>query len=555
MTILLVLLHLAGAVTLLLWAVRMVRTGVERVYGAALERTLKGARGGRFKPVVLGALVAMVLQSATAVGVLAAGFAAGGMLAAGPAMALLLGADLGSALVVQVLSLDLSWLTPILLITGGWMFLKGTKRNIKQTGRILMGVALVLVSLTLIGDATEPLRHAKALPAVVEYLSSDMVTCFLLGAVFAWTVHSSIAAVLLIASMAAQQVLPVEPAVAIVLGANLGGALIPVGLTRAAVPAARRVPLGNLVFRGAGAVIALGLISLFPPPLDLLGGDAAQKVVLMHVAFNLAVVVVFLPLTGVLEPLLHRAMPDAAVASEPGDLLAARVSLLDRSVLHTPRLALASATRELLRTSEIIEVMLRPVMELFETGAKDRIKELRRLDKEVNRAHADVKLYLVELNRGAMDEADARRSMELANFSINLEHVGDLIAKNLLKLVEEKLAKRLTFSEEGWREMTEQHAKVMANFQLALNVLISGDHESARDLVAQKEQMRDLELRSQDRHLRRLQSGSVQSIETSEIHLETIRALKQINSLFASVAYPILSESGELRDSRLTGSG
>ena len=555
MTILLVLLHLAGAVTLLLWAVRMVRTGVERAYGAALERTLKGARGGRLKPVALGALVAMVLQSATAVGVLAAGFAAGGLLAAGPAMALLLGADLGSALVVQVLSLDLSWLMPILLISGGWMFLKGTSRNVKQTGRILMGVALVLVSLKLIGEATEPLRHAKALPAVVEYLSSDMVTCFLLGALFAWLVHSSIAAVLLIASMAAQHVLPVEPAVAIVLGANLGGALIPVGLTRTAVPAARRVPLGNLVFRGAGAVIALAGLSFFQPPLDLLGGGPAQQVVLMHVLFNLAVVILFLPLTGPLEPWLHRVLPDASAAAEPGDLLAARVSLLDRSVLHTPRLALASAMRELLRTSEIVEVMLRPVMELFETGAKERIKELRRLDSEVNRAHSDIKLYLVELNRGAMDEAEARRSMDLANFSINLEHVGDLVAKNLLKLVEEKRAKRLAFSDEGWRELTEQHAKVMANFQLALNVLISGDHESARELVAEKEKMRDLELRSQDRHLKRLQDGSVQSIETSEIHLETIRALKQINSLFASVAYPILAGSGELLDSRLTEQG
>jgi phosphate:Na+ symporter len=552
MTALLVLLHLAGAVTLLLWAVRMVRTGVERAYGAALERTLKGARGGRFRPVALGAFVAMLLQSATAVAVLAAGFAAGGLLAAGPAMALLLGADLGSALVVQVLSLDLSWLMPFLLIAGGWMFLKGTGRGIKQTGRILMGVALVLVSLNLIGEATAPLRQSAALPSVVEYLSGDLVTSFLLGAVFAWAVHSSIAAVLLIASMAAQQVLPVEPAVAIVLGANLGGALIPVGLTRAAAPAARRVPLGNLIFRGVGAMAALVAVQAFDPPLDLLGADPAQQVVLLHVAFNLAVVVLFLPLIGPLEPLLNRVMPDAPATAEPGDLLAARVSLLDRSVLHTPRLALASATRELLRTSEIVEVMLRPVMELFETGSKERIKELRRLDHEINRAHADVKLYLVELNRGAMAEDEARRSMELANFSINLEHVGDLISRNLLKLVEEKRAKRLTFSHEGWRELTEQHAKVMANLQLALNVLISGDRESARDLVAEKERMRDLELRSQDRHLKRLQEGSVQSIETSEIHLETIRTLKQVNSLFASVAYPILAESGELRNSRLT---
>jgi len=555
MTAILVLMHLAGAVTLLLWAVRMVRTGVERAYGAALERTLKGARGGRLKPVIVGAFAAVILQSATAVGVLASGFAASGLLAPGPAMALLLGADLGSALVVQVLSLDLSWLMPFLLISGGWMFLKGVGRGIKQTGRILMGVGLVLLSLKLIGEATAPLRHSEALPAVVGYLSGDMIVSFAIGALFAWLVHSSIAAVLLIASMAAQSVLPVELGIPLVLGANLGGALIPVVLTRAAVPAARRVPLGNLICRGAGAAIALIGLQLFPLPPDVLQHDPAQQIVLLHVLFNLGVVMIFLPLTGVIEPLLHKLLPDAVVVAEPGDLLASRVSLLDRSVLHTPRLALASATRELLRTSELVEVMLRPVMELFETGSKERIKELRRLDHEVNRAQSDIKLYLVELNRGAMDADDARRSMELANFSINLEHVGDLIARNLLKLVEEKRAKRLSFSEEGWRELTEQHAKVMANLQLALNVLISGDRETARDLVAEKDRMRDLELRSQDRHLRRLQDGAIQSIETSEIHLETIRVLKQINSLFASVAYPILAESGELLRSRLADNG
>jgi phosphate:Na+ symporter len=201
--------------------------------------------------------------------------------------------------------------------------------------------------------------------------------------------------------------------------------------------------------------------------------------------------------------------------------------------------------------SEIVEVMLRPVMELYETGDKDKVKQLRRLDREVNKAHSDIKLYLAELNRSSMSAEEAQRSMILANFAINLEHVGDIVAKNLLKLVGVRRDKRLAFSEEGWRELTDQHAQVMANIQLALNVLISGDPQSARELIEEKDRMRELELHSQDRHLRRLQGGTVESVETSEIHLETIRALKQINSLFSAIAYPILTESGDLLGSRL----
>jgi phosphate:Na+ symporter len=555
MNVTLMFLHLAGAVTLLLWAVRMVRTGVERAYGAALERTLRQAKDSRIQAVGLGAAVAMVLQSATAVGILASGFAASGLVEFSTALTLLLGADLGSALVVRILSFDLAWLTPFLLISGGWMFLKGTGRNVKQTGRILVGIALILVALKMIGESTVPLRESTALPVIVGYLRADYFTSFLLGALFSWFVHSSVAAILLVASMAAQGLVPVELGIALVLGANFGGALIPVGLTRAAAPVARRIPIGNLVFRGAGSVLALLIFWQVDFPIALFGSSPVGQIVMLHVAFNVAIVLVCVPLAGLLEPILIRLMPDIKAAAESTDLLANRVSTLDRSVLHMPRLALASATRELLRMSEIVEVMLRPVMELYETGDKEKVRELRQLDQEVNRANSDIKLYLAEMNRISMSAEEAQRSMILANFAINLEHVGDLIAKNLLKLVGERRDKNLTFSKEGWRELTNQHSQVMANIQLALNVLISGDRQSARELVEEKDRMRELELRSQERHLRRLQGGSVESIETSEIHLETIRALKQINSLFSAIAYPILIESGELLGSRLAKNG
>ncbi len=555
MAILLVTLNLAGAVALLLWAVRMVRTGVERAYGSKLGRMLKGARGGRLGRAALGVAAAMLLQSGSAVAVLAGGFVASGLLAAGAASALVLGADLGSALIVQVLTLDLAWLMPILFLSGGWMFVKGTSRTVRQSGRILVGIGLVLVSLQLIALATEPLRESEALPSVVAYLSEDRVTCFLLGAVFALAVHSSIATILLIASMVAQQVLSVEPAIAIVLGANLGGAVIPVVLTRFAAPAARRVSAGNLLFRAVASVAALVLLDFLVPALELLRLQPEQAVVLAHVAFNLAIVVVFLPLTDVVQPLLSAIIRERQGSAQHADLLAARKSHLDRSVVHTPRLALASATREMLLTGEVVELMLRPLMELFESGNKEQIKEIRFLVVEANLVHSDIKDYLVELNREAMDSLDAHRSMELANYSINLQHVGEIVSTNVLKLVEEICANRLSFSHEGKQELIEQHALLMANLQLAMNVLVSGDRDLARDLIAEKERMRDLEMLSQDQHLKRLHNGSVQSAETSKIHLEAIRAFRQINSLFASVAYPILAEAGELLDSRLAEAG
>lgn len=551
MHLLYILLQLAGAIMLLLWAVRMVRTGVERAHGVFLREALRGATKGRVRAAAAGTVLAVMLQSATAVAVLAAGFAATGVMTVSGGLAVMLGADVGSALVVQALSFDLSWLVPLLLFAGATMFLKVEARIVKQTGRTLLGIAFILISLRMVGEATAPMRHSALLPMAIDYLRGDPVTAFGAAALFTWLIHSSVASVLLFMSMAAQGVLPAEVALPMILGVNLGAGLVAVGLTRGQAIDSRRIPLGNLIFRATAAVAILVGLQAATLPISWFGESAARQVVNLHLAFNLALLVVCLPFTATMERLAQLILPDAPAGEETFDLMSRRKSALDRTVIKMPGVALASATREVLRMAETVEIMLRPVMELFESGDKARVAQLRRLDEEVNRAHTDIKLYIAEVNRGTMSQDEARRGIELTDLAINLEHAGDIIAKNLLVLAEEKSDKRLSFSREGWSELTALHDRVLANMQIAMNVLVSGDLEAARQLVVEKERMRKLERDSHERHLKRLQSGTVQSIETSDIHLEAVRALKEFNSLLVSVAYPILTQSGDLLESRL----
>ncbi|KUM25532.1 Na+ cotransporter [Mesorhizobium loti] len=553
-----ILLHLAGAVMLLLWAVRMVRTGVERAGGPALRDVLRRARSGRLQAVTAGTALAVLLQSSTAVAVLAAGFAASGIVPVSAGLAILLGADLGSALVVQMLSFDLSWLVPVLILVGGALFLKFETRSVRQAGRILIGIAFVLLSLHMIGEATAPMRQSTLLPLMISYLRGDFFTAFAAAALFTWLIHSSVAAILLFVTLAAQGVVPIDVGMSLVLGANLGGGFIAFWLTRGQQTVeARRIPLGNLLFRATAALAVLFALQLVPFPADLFGATEGRQLVNLHLAFNLALVVVCLPFTGVMETLVALLVGDrpAATAAAADDPMAMRASVLDRTVTRTPSLALASATRELLRMGEVVELMLRPVMDFFDAGTAERIRQAQKLDDEVNRAHTDIKLYIAEVNRGAMTPAEARRGIELTDFAISLERAGDIAAKNLLVLAQETVEKKLRFSRDGWSELIGLHDRVMANMQLALNVLVSSDLDSARQLVVEKERMRKLERLSHDRHLRRLQSGTPESIETSDIHLEAVRALKEINSLLASVAYPLLRESGDLLESRLAQGG
>ena len=545
-----VLIQLAGAVTLLVWAVRQVRTGVERAYGAELKQVIRKASGSRASLVGVGALVAMTLQSSTAVAMLVSSFSASRLIVPSAGLALMLGADIGSALVVQVLSFDLSWLTPLLLTVGGWLFLKSETRRFKQAGRVLMGIALILVSLGMMGEATAPLRESAALPAIANFLGSEYAVAFILGALFTWAIHSSVAAVLLFAALAAQNVLPLDAGIAMVLGANLGGGLIAMGLSRGGSPEMRRLPLGNLIFRGVGSIIALLVLRLLPVPQDLFGLGAGEQLVALHVVFNVLLTLFGLPFTSAVAWLVERVLPEA-VDEDLDHPLARRESALDRAVMQTPRLALSSASRELIYVGEVIEVMLAPTMDLYESYDPVRVESLRRLDDLVDDTHSNVKLYLAEMSRGEMSEDEAKRSMELIGYAINLEHIGDLISKDLFDLAKKRHDKSLSFSEEGWSELVRIHERVVANVRLAMNVLVSSDVESARELMGEKDRMRDLERQSHQAHLGRLQSGGQDSIDTSDLHLETVRALKQINSLAALIAYPILADSGELLRSRM----
>lgn len=545
----LILLKIVGAVMLLLYAVRMVRTGFERASGPALRRAISRAASGRVIGVFSGMSVAVLSQSATAVAVLAAGFATSGILTTAAGLTVLLGADLGSALVVQFLVFDLSWLVPLLLAVGAWLFLKVERRTAKQTGRILVGIALVLISLQMIGESTAPLKQAQFMPQIAAYLASDAFTALAVGALLAFLMHSSVATVLMIAAFAQKAGLPLEAAIPLVLGANIGAGVVALWLTRGMDRKARLLPLGNFIFRSVGAVVALLLVTSVELPLEQVSSLPAQQLVAVHILFNLALVVLCAPLATPMAWLVERLLPEESADGENEP--SAPKSALDQRVINVPRLALASATRELLRMGEQVEAMARPVMMMLENGTVPEIRRLQQMDGNINIIHSDIKLYIAELNRGELTSEEAEQSLELASFAINLERAGDLVSKNLLERALQLQENGVSFSKEGQRELEKMHDRVLANMQLALNVLVSGDVASARELIAEKDMMRQLEKECHDRHLDRLKSRMPESIESSNAHMEVVRSLKEINSLFATVAVPILAREGQLRDSRL----
>jgi len=541
------LLNIAGAAALLIWAVRLVRTGVERGFAAPLRFWLRHSAKNRLLAAATGMGAAVFLQSSTAVAVLVSNFVAKGGLATAVGLAILLGADVGSAVVTQLLMVRQSFLIPLLLLIGVVVFLRA-EGSARQIGRILIGLALIFVSLDMIRLATGPMVANPATEAVMSYLGRDLLTAFILGAVFAWVVHSSVAAVLLFVTLAGQAVLPVPAAAAMILGANLGGAFIAYVLTLSAPLPSRRIVVANLVLRGGGAALVTLLIAAEPDLLDRLGAGPTRQSINLHLVFNLALAVIALPFVGALTSVLVRTMPDKP--ADENTLAAA--SALDPSALDRPQRGLDCAARELLGMGQKIEHMLIAVEPLYDTWNSVVAKTISDQDDAIKKMHLEVKLYLARLGQRGLDEELGRRSMELASISSSLDSASDAIARIMLELAKRLDVQELHFSPQGRAEIADFSDRVQSNVQLALNVMMNQNPAEARELVAAKEKVRKVEQKLQRNHIGRLREGLAESIETSNIHQETLRALKQVNTAFSMVGYPILLKSGDLLKSRLT---
>ncbi|MGD1876044.1 MAG: Na/Pi cotransporter family protein [Kiloniellaceae bacterium] len=537
---------IVGGVALLLWGVRMVRTGVTRSFGAELRRLLAISIKSRLTAFLSGLAVTAALQSGTATTLIITSFAAQGLITGGAALAIILGADVGTTAVVQVLSFGLNWLSPLLIAAGVFGFLSAKRSRHKNLARITLGLGLMLLALHLIVGASAPLRESEVFTVLVEPLGREPLLAVLVAAGLTWAAHSSVAMVLLIMSLAASGVFAAPLALTLVLGANLGAAITPLAVAWASPAAARRPALGNLMIRTAGVLAVLPLLHWLLPYLQLLGSEPARLVANFHTLFNLAIAALFLPFVNQTAALMARLLPDEIVANDPS-----RARYLDHGTLETPAVALTCATREALRMGDEVKKMLLAAGQVLRSNDETLKKETEAADDIVDRLHEAIKLYLTKLNNEELDEPESARCVEILNFTTNLEHIGDIIDKNLMELASKKIKQHTAFSTPGMAELESFHVRIVGNLDLAMNVFASGDIELARQLLRQKTQVRELERKYIENHYERVGARRPESITSSSLHLDVLRDLKRINSHLTSAAYSILERAGELSESRL----
>lgn len=541
------LLNIAGATVLLLFAVKMVQTGVEQAYGPSFRRFMMRSRA-KVSATFCGALLALVMQSSMAVTILVSGLLGSSVLSFELGLAAILGADLGSALVIQFLSLDIHWLAPLMLVVGGLMLLKSETPLFRQIGRVIMGVALILIALGLIRTSVSPFSDSSYLTDFASILERDFLTAFLMGALLAFLLHSSVAAVLMFVAMVASEALPLMVGVSLVLGANLGSSLLPIWMTRTMSPKARQLPLMNLFIRGGAALSMVVIVNRTPLFAHLSEIHVGQQIILTHIIFN-AMLLVVIPFSGFIGRCATRLLPEHHAPNE--NTPAHYRSVLDKNTLGTPALALVCVQREIHRMLLLTQDMMIPIMNLFERYDKKQNKKIIENNKRLNDAFDGIRYYSGKLSQHITSNSHRRQLRHLLEFAIAVEAAGNIVAKTLSPLALTRAKEGLHFSTEGLRELEDMHERIIANISLASNVLVSRDVDIARQLVEEKSELSRRQRKSRKSHLKRLAAGLAVSLETSDLHLETSLAFKEFNSQIATVAYPILSRKGKLLNSRL----
>ncbi|RXF72875.1 Na/Pi cotransporter family protein [Hansschlegelia zhihuaiae] len=541
-----VLIELLGEIALLLWGVHVVNKGVQRAFGSRLRHMLGEGLKNRGRAFLAGLGVTALLQSSTATAMMIASFSGAGAVGLAPALAMMLGANVGTTLIVQIASFDVSYVFPLFLFAGVVAYRRARSSMVRDVAQTVIGLGLMLLALHLMLATLRPIEASATLRTVLGALTGEPLIAILIAAAFSWAAHSSVAAMLFVMSLAAAGVVADEAALAMVLGCNLGSALNPMIEALSGEPAKLRAPLGNLANRILGCAIALPFVPLAAEGLAQVTDDPAQRVALAHLVFNLATAALFIGALPAMADLLKRALPDRPAPADPSTPL-----YLDEAALSTPSVALANAAREVLRMADVAEGMIRGSQSAFAHDDMGEVLAVSRTDDVLDRLYDRIQLYIGAIDHDGLSEKETARVFATLALAINLEHIGDIVDKNLMEMAAQRIKDRRMLPPAAIRRIDAMHARLCEHLRLAVAVFMSNDAQAARRLVAEKESFRALEREATERHFAEMRSGSPDQIETSALQLDITRDLKRIEAHIAATVYGLLEKNGDLRASRL----
>lgn len=532
-----ILLALFGGMALLLYGIQLTGDSLQRAAGARLRGLLTGLARNRLMAVVSGAVVTGIIQSSSATTVMLIGFVAAGLMTFRQTLGVILGADIGTTLTVQLIAFRVTDYSLLLVGLGFTTIFVAHRRTVKDIGQAVLGFGLIFLGLKVILDGVAPLKQNPLALQLIASVGDSPALAVLAAAVFSALVHSSAATIGLALALATQGLLELPGAVGIVIGANIGTCATALMAAVGASAEAKRVAVAHIAFKVLGAALVFPLIQPFTALVAATASDPARQIANAHTLFNVGISLLFLPFTPWAARAIEALVPEQQTGDNPF-----KTRYLDERALDQPALATGQATREALRMADVVQGMLRDTAEVFRGNNQELLEDVERRDDQVDFLEREIKLFLARLDRSAMGAELARKEIGLISVIGNLENIGDIIDKNLMELARKKLYHGRRFSDAGWMEIIEFHGMVSKNLERAIAAFASNDRALAQEVLDQRPVMRQREREMRESHLGRLRQGLAESLETSEIHLDVLTNLKRVSSHVSALVYPILEE-------------
>lgn len=535
----LMLLTIAGGVALLLFAVRYLRKGLDRLFGERLGIWIQRAGSGRGRAIGTGLGVSVLAPSSTTISLLAVQSVQSGHMTARQMLSVMLGANIGMTIMVQLVALELNIVSPAMILLGVMLYQYTRATRTRGIGQIILSLGLIFLAMGLIKAAVPAeIDPASDLGKLIAIAENYPVMLMLLAGLLTMITQSSTATIGLVIGMISVGAVGYSVAVPVVLGANVGLAVTTLLIGWRQIDS-RRLAFGNLALKVVVALIGLALLPMLLRWLEASPGPMTNKVAMVHTGFNVVLALIGLPLVGLLATMLERIVPapPAGATFGPKYLKAARG--------EGTTLAMGQSLREIMHVAEIVRSMFDDIWRALKTNDDALARAVARRDDQVDLLDEEIKTFLTRLVTDDVDRRDRDEQMRQLRYLSELETIGDIIDKNISELVIKKIRHGANFSPEGEKELDTFQQRVAENLLIADTAFTTKDRKLAEQLLRHKDKLGRMEQELRDRHFSRLTSGKRQSHETSAIHLDLLTHLKRVNSAVSHVAYAVLEEPKE----------
>jgi phosphate:Na+ symporter len=528
-----------GGVMLLLYGVRLITEAMQRAAHTRLRRAMMILAAHPLAAFGIGVLATALTQSSSATSSLLVGLVSTQLIPLPSAVIMLLGTNVGSTLVVQLLVFHITDYAFVLAGLGAAIAMVTRHTPLRNVGQAIFGFGLVLLGLTALNSGSGPIATSHVTAEALEALARAPFVLALAGMLLAVAFASSAAAIGLVLILVSNGTLPLIAALALMLGANVGSTMMAMLTSLSGgSPTGRRLAFlhtGTKLVGATGVLLGLGPLTTLLSNLQL---EPMALVALAHLGFNLALALVFVPFAKQLGQLMVILFPDRTAERASGP------RYLDSQALSMPAVALGQATREILRMADLVTEMLQLSIHAFEEEGSDISARIDALDDQLDDLEAAIKRYLTQLDEDAMTEEQVRREIALLYMITDLEAIGDIIDKQFMRLARRKRRNQIAFSNEGWEDLLTYHSEVTTALQQVLAALAAQDPALAAEFLDREAQLERAKRELHFRHLRRLRSGVSLSIESSAIHLDLLNAMSSVLTHSSHIAHAIQGDLG-----------